>query len=139
LTPFLSVRDAAGAVEFYKGVFGAVVLEAHGESDGKISTAHLRIGDSQLMISDETSEHMRRLGVPDDARSPDSLGGTSCSVIVFVHDCDTVFAQALAAGAKMVRPLADRPWGDRTGEFKDPFGHVWGVATHKRDVAAPEH
>jgi PhnB protein len=139
LTPFLCVKDAARAVEFYKKVFDATVLEFHDEPGGKISVAHLKVGDSQFMISDETSEHVRQHATENDARSPESLGGTSCSVNVYVSDADTIFNRAVAAGAKVIRPLQDRPWGDRMGEIKDPFGHIWGIATHKRNVPTHQH
>ena len=139
LTPFLCVRDAVRALEFYKKVFGATELERHDEPSGKVSMAHLKIGDSPLMISDEASEHVREYAQESDARSPESLGGASSSVHLYVPDVDRVFKRAVAAGAKVISPLEDRRWGDRIGEIKDPFGHIWCIATHKRDVPAHQH
>jgi PhnB protein len=100
LTSFLSVRDAAREIDFYKSVFDAKVLEFHDEPGGKIRLAHLKVGDSQFMISDETSEHMKQHSTGQDARSPESLGGTSCSVHVYVPDADAVFTRALVAEQK---------------------------------------
>jgi uncharacterized glyoxalase superfamily protein PhnB len=95
---------------------------------------------SRLAIrSDETSEHVLRHATGNDPKSPESLGGTSCSVYVYVSDADTIFKRAVAADAKVIRPLQDKPWGDRMGEVKDPYGHVWGIATHKRNVPSDQH
>ena len=139
LTPFLCVRDAARALEFYKKVFGATELERHDEPSGKVSMAQIKIGDSPLRISDETSEHVQEHAHESDARSPESLGGASGSVHVYVPDADLVFKRAVAAGAKVMRPFEDRRWGDRMGEIKDPFGNISCIATHKRNVPPDRH
>ncbi|HYB92223.1 MAG TPA: VOC family protein [Candidatus Binataceae bacterium] len=139
LTPFLSVRDGAGAVEFYADVFGATLVERHDESGGKVTHALLRIGDSQVMISDETSEHAREHAHEGWSRSPQSLGGSSVTIYTYVPDVDSVFDRAVAAGAKVIERPEDKDWGDRVAGVRDPFGHIWSIATHKRDVPPDRH
>jgi PhnB protein len=146
LTPFLCVRDAASALKFHKKVFGAIELERHDEMGAhakaparKISLAHIKIDDSPMMISDETSHHVRAQAQKDRARSPHSLRSSSASVYAYLPDVDSVFERAVASGARVIRPLRDADWGDRMGEIEDPFGHIWCIATHKRDVPIDEH
>ena len=139
VTPYLITSNAGEMIEFYKKVFGATELERHDEPSGKVSMAHIKIGNSPLMVSDETSEHVQEHAHESDARSPESLGGASGSVQVYVPDADLVFKRAVAAGATVIRPLEDRRWGDRMGEIKDPFGHIWCIATHKRNVPSDQH
>jgi PhnB protein len=98
--------------------------------DGRVPHAELQIGDSRIMLSDESPET--------GSRSPQTLGGTGSSVFLYVDDADAVFKQALAAGAKESMPLQDMFWGDRFGKLTDPFGHEWGVATHVEDVTPEE-
>ena len=118
-TPYLAVRDAARAIEFYKVAFGATESsERHIESDGRVGHAEFTIGDAQIFISDEFPE----IGV----RGPQSLGGASSSIVLEVEDADAIFNQAIAAGATVVRPLKDEPYG-RTGKLADPFGHIWFI------------
>jgi PhnB protein len=129
-TPYLIVGDATRAIEFYKKAFGAVELMRMADPSGKIGHAEIKIGDSPIMLADE----MPGMGY----RSPESLGGSPVSILLYVEDVDAVFNQAVAAGAKVQRPVADQFYGDRTGGVTDPFGHVWYVATHMEDVSPEE-
>jgi PhnB protein len=129
-TPYLIVTGAAKAIEFYKSAFGADEIMRMPQPDGRIGHAEIKIGDSTIMLADEFPE----MG----ARSPQSLGGSPVSILLYVENVDTVFARAVAAGAKVQRPLADQFYGDRTGGVTDPFGHVWYIATHTEDVSEEE-
>jgi PhnB protein len=130
VTPYLVVQDGAAAIEFYKRAFGATELMRMNGPDGKVGHAEIRIGNSPVMLADEHPA----MG----ARSPRSFGGSPVSLLVYVEDVDAQFSQAIAAGAKEVRPLADQFYGDRSGILEDPFGHVWSLATHKEDVSPEE-
>jgi PhnB protein len=130
VTPYLTVNDAARAIDFYKRAFGAQELMRMDIPGGKIGHAEIKIGDSRLMLADE----MPGTG----SRSPQALGGTTSGVMLYVDNADTVFNQAISAGAQVEAPLADMFWGDRYGRLKDPFGHSWSIATHKEDVAPAE-
>ena len=130
ITPYLIVTGAASAIEFYKHAFGAKEVMRIPHPDGRIGHAELQLGDSRIMLADEFPE----MG----ARSPMSLGGTPVSILLYVEDVDAVATRALAAGAKMLRPVKDQFYGDRTGTLNDPFGHQWTIATHKEDVSADE-
>jgi len=130
ITPYLIVTGAASAIEFYKHAFGAKELMRIPHPDGRIGHAELQLGDSRIMLADEFPE----MG----ARSPMSLGGTPVHILFYVEDVDAVTTRALAAGAKMLRPVKDQFYGDRTGTLNDPFGHQWTIATHKEDVSADE-
>ena len=129
-TPYLIVRDAASAIEFYKKAFGATELMRMADPSGRIGHAEIKIGNSPIMMADEVPE----MGY----RSPQSLGGSPVSILLYVEDVDAVFSQAIAAGAKVQRPVEDQFYGDRSGGVTDPFGHVWYVATHKEDVSPEE-
>ena len=129
-TPYLIVKGAAQAIEFYKKAFGATELMRMAQPGGKIGHAEIKIGDSPIMLADESPE----MG----ARSPQSFGGSPVSILLYVEDVDTIFSQAVAAGAKVQRPVADQFYGDRTGGIEDPFGHVWYIATHTEDVSPEE-
>jgi PhnB protein len=129
-TPYLIVKGAARAIEFYKKAFGATELMRMTQPDGRIGHAEIKIGDSPIMLADEFPE----MG----SRSPESLGGSPVSVLLYVQDVDAVFKQAVAAGAKVTRPVKDQFYGDRSGGVTDPFGHQWYVATHKEDVSPEE-
>jgi len=130
VTPYLTLHDAARAIDFYKRAFGAQELTRMDGPGGKIGHAEIKIGDSMIMLGDE----MPGMG----NQSPQTLGGTSSGIMLYVENADTVFNQAVSAGAQVEAPLADMFWGDRYGRLKDPFGHSWSVATHKEDVAPAE-
>jgi PhnB protein len=129
-TPYLIVKGAADAIEFYKRVFDATEIMRMADPQGRVGHAELRIGDSVIMLADEHPG----MGY----RSPRSLGGSSVSVLLYLADVDGVFERALKAGAKSLRAVADQFYGDRSGTLEDPFGHVWTVATHVEDVAPEE-
>jgi PhnB protein len=129
-TPYLIVNAAANAIEFYKKAFGAKEIMRMTQPDGKIGHAEIKIGDSPVMLADEFPQ----IG----ARSPQSLGGSPVSILLYVEDVDAMFTQAVAAGATVQRPVADQFYGDRAGGVTDPFGHVWYIATHKEDVSSEE-
>ena len=126
-TPYLTVNDAARALDFYKRAFGAQVLVRMDGPGGKVGHAEIKIGDSIVMLGDE----MPGSG----SRSPQSLGGTTGGIHLYVDNVDQVFDQAVSAGCQVEAPVSDMFWGDRYGRLKDPFGHAWSVATHKEDVA----
>jgi PhnB protein len=127
LTPHLVVKGASQAIEFYKKAFGAEEITRVPGPDGKsLIHAELKIGDSRLLLVDEFPQ-MGCLG-------PQGIGGTPVTIHVFVEDVDTVFNQAVGAGAQVSMPLADMFWGDRYGQITDPFGHKWSLATHKEDL-----
>ena len=129
-TPYLVFEDAATAIEFYKNAFGAEELLRLASPDGKIGHAEIKIGDSPIMLADEFPE----MGY----RSPRAFGGSPVSILLYVEDVDAVFNQAVAAGAKSLRPVRDEFYGDRSGNLEDPFGHKWTIATHKEDVSPRE-
>jgi PhnB protein len=130
VTPYLYVRDAAAVLEFYKRAFGAVELFRMDGPDGLIGHAELQIGSSRIMLADE-SPRMQ-------AWSPLHYGGASSSLMLYVENVDEVVANAVAAGAKLTRPVADQFYGDRTGGIADPSGQCWYIATHIRDVSPEE-
>ena len=130
VTPYLIVKGAAEAIEFYKRAFGATELMRMDWSGGRIGHAEIRIGDSAVMLADEFPE----MGV----RGPQSLGGAGVNLLIYVEDVDARFAQAVAAGATVKRPLKDQFYGDRSGTVDDPFGHQWTIATHTEDVSPEE-
>jgi len=129
-TPYLIVKGATQAIEFYKKAFGATELMRMPQPGGKIGHAEIKIGDSPIMLADESPD----VG----ARSPQSIGGSPVSIMLYVEDVDRIFSQAVEAGAKVKRPVADQFYGDRTGGIEDPFGHLWYIATHKEDVSPEE-
>lgn len=130
VTPYLIVDNATSALEFYQKALNAKELfrlPIPGEKGAqKIGHAEIKIGDSQLMLSDEYPEM--------DALGPKSLGGTPASFMIYVDDVDKAFAQAVKAGGKAVQPVENQFWGDRTGTIVDPFGHKWTLGTHIEDV-----
>jgi PhnB protein len=130
ITVYLYVDNAAEAIRFYGRAFGAKELDRMPGAPGKISHAELMIGDSHLMLADEAPQ----IG----ARSPKTIGGCPSTLLLYVDDVDRVVAEALAAGATLVRPVQDMFYGDRLGTILDPFGHSWSVATHIEDVAPDE-
>jgi PhnB protein len=129
VTPYLIIKGASDAIEFYKKAFGATELFRM-ENEGTIGHAEIKIGDSPIMLSDEHPQ-MGYL-------SPTTLGGTPVSIMIYVDDVDETFMKAISAGGEQQKPVQDQFYGDRSGSLKDPFGHVWHVATHKEDVSPEE-
>ena len=131
VVPYLCVRGAKKAIEFYKAAFGAQLMSMVPMGDELVGHADLKIGAARVYLADE----MPGWGA---VKSPASLRGTSVNVHLWVEDCDAAFARAVAAGAKVVMPLADQFWGDRYGMVSDPFGHAWAISTHKEDLSPEE-
>ncbi len=130
VTPYLIVQGAARAIDFYKKAFAATELFRMGCPGDKVGHAEIKIGNSPIMLADEFPD----MGF----RSPQSLGGSPVSILLYVADVDARFRQAIAAGAKELRPVKDQFYGDRSGTLQDPFGHVWTIATHKEDLSPEE-
>ena len=130
VTPYLAVDGADAAIRFYGEVFGAKERMRIAAPDGKIGHAELEIGSGLIMLSDAYPEL--------DVRGPKEIGGTPVTVSIYVEDVDAVFARALAAGARSLRSVEDQFYGDRSGQFEDPFGHRWSVSTHVEDVSHEE-
>ena len=127
VTPYLAVRGAAQALDFYARAFGATEIMRI-PMGGLIGHAEVRIGDSVVMLADEMEGHS----------GPQTLGGTPVSLMIYTRDVDAMFARAIAAGATVKRPVDNQFYGDRTGVLVDPFGHVWSIATHVEDVSEDE-
>ena len=130
VTPYLIIEGAGEAIEFYQKAFGAKELFRFPTPDGKIGHAEIKIGDSQIMLADAYPA----MGY----NGPKSLGGSPVSLMIYVENVDTVFNQAVEAGAAVKEALTDKFYGDRTGSLIDPFGHVWHVSTHTEDVSMEE-
>ncbi len=131
ITPYLVVKDAARAIEFYKRAFGAEELGRMTGPGGRgVMHAEIKIGDSRVMLSDEFPGA--------GCSSPQSLGGTTCQLYLYVPDVDSAYQQAVSAGASADMPVSDMFWGDRFGKLSDPFGHEWALATRKEDVSPQE-
>ena len=130
VTPHLVVKDAGGAIEFYKKAFGAEEVFRMPGPGGKVMHAELKIGNSHVMINDEMPDY--------GALGPQSIGGTPVTLHLYVNDVDSTFKRAISAGGKEEMAVADMFWGDRYGKLSDPFGHKWSVATHKEDVSPEE-
>jgi PhnB protein len=128
--PYLNIDGAAAAIDFYTSVLDAKERLRMPGPDGKIGHAELELGDSIVMLADESPEMGNR--------GPKSIGGSPVSLMVYVEDVDGTFAKALSAGATQVQPVEDKFYGDRSGSFEDPWGHQWHVATHIEDVSAEE-
>lgn len=129
-TPYLTVKNAAKAIEFYKKALGAKEVMRLVQPDGRIGHSELKIGGAPIMLADEFPEY----GI----LSPESLGGSPVSIHLYVEEVDVTAKRAIDAGAKELQPVSDEFYGDRAGKFADPFGHVWMIATHKEDVSADE-
>jgi len=129
-TPYLIVKGAAQAIEFYQRAFGATELLRMADPQGRVGHAEIRIGDSVIMLADEHPG----MGY----RSPRSLGGSSVSIMLYLPDVDTVFERAVKLGARAQRAVQDQFYGDRSGTLEDPFGHIWTIATHIEDVPPEE-
>ena len=130
ITPFMTVRDAARAIEFYKQAFGATEKGVMKGPEGKIMHAELVIGDSIIMLADEFPEF--------GSLSPQSTGGSGTGLHIYIEDVDSAFDRAVKAGATVEMPVADMFWGDRYGKLRDPFGHKWSIGTHKADLSMEE-
>ena len=132
VTPYLIINGAAQAIEFYKRAFGAAELVRMPGPDGKIGHAELKIGDSNIMLADESPSmgpgHI----------SADTVGGSPVSLYVYLPNVDDVVKRATTEGAKLLKPVQDQFYGDRSGFIQDPFGHLWGIATHTEDVSPKE-
>lgn len=127
IQPYLHLRGAAQAMEFYKSAFGATEVMRMPRQDGRIQHAEMRFGDSVVMLADEAPER--------NVFSPAHFGGATSSLMFYVEDCDTIYRQAMAAGAKSLREPADQFYGDRMAGVEDPFGFQWWIATHVKDVS----
>jgi PhnB protein len=130
VAPYLAIKNAAGALEFYKKAFGAIETYKLIIPDGRVGHAEIRLGDSLIMLADEFPEF--------GGKAPETLGGSAVSIHLYVEDVDAFFKRALAAGARELKPIANQFYGDRSGQLEDPYGHLWWVATHKEDVAPEE-
>jgi PhnB protein len=129
VTPYLICKNAEAAIDFYKKAFGAEELFRIGQP-GLVGHAELKIGSAIIMMADEHPE----TGIV----SPESLGGTPVHLMIYVEDVDAFTTRAVSLGLQVLRPVADQFYGDRSGQFKDPFGHVWAFATHIEDVSPEE-
>ena len=129
-TPYLIVKGASAAIDFYRNAFGATEVMRFPTPDGKIAHAEIQIGNSRIMLADEHPER--------GYRSPQSLGGSGSGIMLYVEAVDQVFDRAVKAGAKSLEPVKDQFYGDRSGTLSDPFGHWWTVATHVEDVSEQE-
>jgi PhnB protein len=130
VTPYLILRGAGDAIAFYEKAFGAEEVMRIGGPGGRIGHAEIKIGDSRLMLADEHPE----IG----ALSPKTVGGSPVSIHLYVEDVDAAVERAVAVGAKLVRPVADQFYGDRTGGIEDPFGYRWFIATRQEDLTSEE-
>ena len=130
ITPYLVVKGAARAIDFYKKVFGAREKFRMDGPGGTVAHAEIEIGDSVIMLADENPQH--------GALSPSTVGGTPVSIMLYVEDVDRTAETLTKAGAKTLRPVQDMFYGDRSGGFEDPFGHRWHVSTHIEDVSPEE-
>lgn len=130
VTPYLFIKGAAEAIDYYKKIFGAKEIMRMNAPGGMVAHAELRIGDSMIMLGDESPQW--------GTKGPKTLGGSAASLHVYVDDVDSVVQAALASGSQLIRPVKDQFYGDRSGTVTDPFGHIWSVATHIEDVAPEE-
>lgn len=130
VTPHIICRGAAQAIEWYKQAFGAEEIRRSPGNDGRLMHAEIRIGDSIVMLVDEYLEW--------GTKSPQTLAGTPVCLHLYVEDADAWYQRAVQAGATATMPLMDAFWGDRYGQLRDPFGHLWSVATHKEDLSPDE-
>ncbi len=132
ITPYLVIKGAAQAIDYYKKVFGATEVVRMNGPDGKVGHAELEIGDSRIMLADENPS----MGAG--YTSAATIGASPVSLYLYLPDVDRVIERAAAAGAKVLRPAKDQFYGDRSGFIQDPFGHLWGIATHVEDVSPEE-
>jgi PhnB protein len=130
VTPYLIIKGAARALDYYRKAFGATELMRFADPSGRVGHAEIKIGNSIVMLADEHPE----MG----ARSPQTIGGSPVGLCLYVEDVDALFKQAVAAGGTVKRPVQDQFYGDRAGTLEDPFGHNWTIATHIKDVSQEE-
>jgi PhnB protein len=130
VTPYLVIKGAGAAIDYYKRVFGATERMRMDAPGGMVGHAELEIGDSVVMLADEFPEQ--------GFKGPRAFGGTPVSLLLYVENVDDVFKRAIQAGARELKPLADQFYGDRMGTLEDPFGHVWSIATHVEDLSPEE-
>jgi PhnB protein len=130
VTPYLVLKDASSAIDFYTRALGAMETMRMSQPDGRVGHCDLKIGQAHIMLADEFPE-MGFLG-------PQTRGGTTVGLLLYVDDCDATVQRAVSAGAKLARPVQDQFYGDRSGVIEDPFGHQWTIATHKEDVSPQE-
>jgi len=130
ITPYLVIRGAAQAIDYYKQAFGATEIMRIQQPDGRVGHAELKFGDAVVMLADEFPE-INVVG-------PATLGNTTVGVLLYVENADATFDKAVSLGAKVRKPMADQIYGDRNGTLEDPFGHKWTIATHKEDVTPEE-
>lgn len=130
VTPYLVIKGAAQAIDYYKKVFGATVVVRMDGPDGRVGHAELQIGDSRIMLADENPS----MG----ATSATTIGNSPVSLYLYLPDVDKVVDKAVAEGAKILKPVQDQFYGDRSGFLQDPFGHFWGIATHIEEVSPQE-
>ena len=132
VTPYLIIKDAAKAIDYYKKVFGAKELFRMDQPNGKVGHAELQIGDSRIMVADENPN------MGQGHASAASIGASPVSLYLYLPDVDRVFERAVAEGAKILKPVQNQFYGDRSGFLQDPFGHLWSLATHVEDVSPQE-
>src|SRR5438270_6599103 len=130
ITPYLIVKGAARAIDFYTQAFGATEIMRIPGPNNTVMHAELRIGDSVIMLADEMQNAPYR--------SPEAFGGSPVSLMIYIENVDNVFARALSLGSRQIREVQDQFYGDRSGNLIDPFGHVWTVSTHVEDVSPEE-
>ena len=130
VTPYMIVKSAAQALDYYKKALGAIEVMRLADPSGKVMHAEMKIGNSIVMLADEFPE----MG----AKSPQTIGGSPVGICLYVPNVDQLFKQAIAAGAKEERPVKDQFYGDRSGTLRDPFGHQWTIATHTEDLTPEE-
>ena len=130
VTPYLNLSGASDAIAYYKKALGAEEVLRMEDPGGKVHHAEIKIGDSRIMLADEHPELQ--------ALSPKTVGGSPVSIHLYVEDVDAAVSRAVAAGAKLIRPVADQFYGDRVGGVEDPFGYRWFIATHKEDLSIEE-
>lgn len=130
VTPYLIIKGAAGAIDYYKKAFGASEAMRVTQPDGRVGHAEIKIGEAVVMLADEFPEM--------NVVSPATLGNTSVGLLLYVENADATFDKAITLGAQIEKPMADQFYGDRTGTIKDPFGHKWTIATHLEDVTPQE-
>ncbi len=132
ITPYLVIKGASQAIDYYKKVFGATEVFRMDTPDGKVAHAELKIGDSHVMLADENPK------MGQGHTSAASIGTSPVSLYLYIPDVDRIVERAVTAGAKVLKPVQDQFYGDRSGFIQDPFGHLWGIATHVEDVAPQE-